>query len=97
MWDRLKKERDDWIAGQNPEAITVTLPDGKQMPGESWRTTPYDIAAQISKGLADNCVVAKVDGEVWDLDRHFERSCKLQLIKVSGQGYSVGVVFFRAI
>ena len=38
----------------------MTLPDGKQVAGESWRTTPYDVAAGISKGLADSCVIAKV-------------------------------------
>ena len=31
--------------------------------------------------LADSCVVAKVNGEVWDLDRPFESECKLELIK----------------
>ena len=82
MWDRLKTERDAWIADQTPESIKITLPDGKEVPGETWRTTPYDVAVSISKGLADNCVVAKVDGDVWDLDRPFERSCKLQLVKV---------------
>lgn len=29
------------------------------MEGSSWRTTPYDIASQISKGLADNVVISK--------------------------------------
>lgn len=38
----------------------MTLPDGKVIEGQSWRTTPYDIASQISKGLADNTVVSKV-------------------------------------
>ena len=40
--------------------LSVTLPDGKEVAGESWRTTPYDIALGISKGLADNCVISKV-------------------------------------
>lgn len=31
--------------------------------------------------MADNSVVSKVDGQVWDLDRPFESSCKLELIK----------------
>lgn len=34
-----------------------------------------------SQGLADNCVVAKVDGEVWDLDRPFEKDSELVLLK----------------
>ncbi len=61
--------------------ISVTLPDGKQVAGESWRTTPYDVALGISKGLADNTVVARVDGELWDLDRPLEKDVKLELVK----------------
>ena len=87
MWDRLKAESDAWTAAQPREPITITLPDGKELPGQSWSTTPYEIASGISKGLADNCVVAKVDGEVWDLDRPFEKSCKLQLIKVKTRAF----------
>lgn len=81
MWDRLKAEREAWLAAQVPQDITITLPDGKQVAGQSWRTTPYDVACGISKGLADNSVVAKVNGEVWDLDRVLEGDAKLELIK----------------
>ena len=45
---------------QESKPITVTLPDGKSVGGASWKTTPYDVASQISKGLADNTVIAKV-------------------------------------
>jgi len=82
MWDRLKLERDAWIAAQPRDPITITLPDGNEISGTSWSTTPYDIASGISKGLADNCVVAKVDDEEWDLDRPFEKSSRLKLVKV---------------
>merc|ERR1712002_1263306 len=81
LWDKLKAEADAELAAKVPEDITVTLPDGKTIPGQTWRTTPYDIAAGISKGLADSCVVAKVNGVVWDLDRVFEGDAKLELIK----------------
>jgi len=81
IWNRYKEERTAWLAAQTPSPINITLPDGKVVPGESWRTTPYDIAAGISKGLADNCVVAKVNGELWDLDRPLEADVSLELIK----------------
>ena len=57
LWDRLKKEQDEQLAAKASEPIVITLPDGKEVNGESWRTTPYDVAAGISKGLADNAVV----------------------------------------
>ena len=50
MWDRLKKEQDEWVARQKNESITVTLTDGKEVQGHSYKTTPYDIASGISKG-----------------------------------------------
>merc|ERR1712002_1439924 len=81
LFDKLKAEADAELAAKVPEDITVTLPDGKTVPGQTWRTTPYDIAAGISKGLADSCVVAKVNGVVWDLDRPLEGDVKLELIK----------------
>ena len=34
-----------------------------------------------SQGLADNTVVAKVNGEVWDLDRPLEADAELKLLK----------------
>lgn len=51
------------------------------MDGQSWRTTPFEIAQKISKGLAEEVVISKVDGEVWDLDRPLERNCQLALLK----------------
>lgn len=81
LWDQLKKEQDDWVAAQPRKPIKITLPDGKVLEGESWKTTPYEIACGISQGLADNTVVAKVNGVVWDLDRPFEEDSTLQLLK----------------
>lgn len=81
LWDKLKAKYEENIAAKTPENISVTLPDGKVVPAESWRTTPYDVASTISKGLADNSVISKVDGVLWDLDRPLETSCSLQLLK----------------
>jgi threonyl-tRNA synthetase len=39
-----------------------------------------DIAQALSKSLADRTVIAKVDGELWDLERPLEKSCKLELL-----------------
>lgn len=53
MWDRLKRERDAWIAeaAQKREPIKITLPDGKVVDGTKWQTAPLDIATGISKGV----------------------------------------------
>lgn len=59
--------------------MKVTLPDGAVKEGVKGVTTPLDIANQISKSLAKKAVVAKVDGEVWDLFRPLEGDCSMSL------------------
>lgn len=72
-------------AAKEPEAITITLPDGKELDGQSWRTTPLEIAEGISKGLALNTIVSKVNDVVWDLQRPLEESCTLEFIKFDSE------------
>lgn len=68
-------------AAKANEAITITLPDGNTRPGVRLLTTPKDIATGISKKLGKECVVAKVDGQDWDVFRPLEEDCKLELFK----------------
>ncbi|KAF8382770.1 tars-1, partial [Pristionchus pacificus] len=81
MFDKLMAKYKEEIANKTTEPIKITLPDGKQFDGESWRTTPIEIAEKISKGLAENTVIAKVNDVVWDLDRPFEGDATLHLLK----------------
>ncbi|XP_005999418.1 threonine--tRNA ligase 1, cytoplasmic [Latimeria chalumnae] len=84
LYLKLKAEHDAIIAERavkESKPIKITLPDGKQIDGESWKTTPYQIACGISQGLADNTVVTKVNKIVWDLDRPLEEDCSLELLK----------------
>ena len=59
--------------------LSITLPDGSQksMPAGS---RPLDVALSISKRLADDCIAAKVNGDLWDLTRPFEGDATLQLL-----------------
>ncbi|XP_051174135.1 threonine--tRNA ligase 1, cytoplasmic isoform X2 [Leptopilina boulardi] len=81
LYDKLKAEYEADLAAKIPMEIKITLPDGKEVTGQSWRTTPYEIAKGISTGLADNAVISKVNNVLWDLDRPLESDCKLQLLK----------------
>uniref|UniRef100_A0A8C4H8G3 threonine--tRNA ligase n=1 Tax=Dicentrarchus labrax TaxID=13489 RepID=A0A8C4H8G3_DICLA len=84
LYTKLKTEHEALMAERatnNSRAIKVTLPDGKVVDAESWKTTPYQVACGISQGLADNTVIAKVNNGVWDLDRPLEDDCSLQLLK----------------
>lgn len=60
--------------------IEITLPDGTVKEGTSYETSPMAIALGISKGLAERIVIAQVNGDLWDLDRPLEESCKLELL-----------------
>ncbi|KAL1110247.1 hypothetical protein AAG570_008324 [Ranatra chinensis] len=69
------------VRSKSNDPIVITLPDGNEIVGKSWMTTPYEVAKKISSGLADSVVVAKVNEVLWDLDRPLEFNCKLQLLK----------------
>lgn len=76
--------------------IAVTLPDGAVKEGVKGVTTPLDIANQISKSLAKKTVVAKVDGDVWDLFRPLDGDCSISLHTFDDEdGKEVGHVFER--
>ncbi|KAI8093471.1 uncharacterized protein BX664DRAFT_108230 [Halteromyces radiatus] len=80
MFDRLKAEYDESIKNKPRVPINITLPDGTVKEGISWETSPMSIALGISKSLAERTVIAKVNGEVWDLERPFEDSCQMELL-----------------
>ncbi|XP_059227671.1 threonine--tRNA ligase 2, cytoplasmic [Mustela nigripes] len=66
--------------GNTNNVITVRVADGRTVKGEVWKTTPYQVAAEISPELAESAVVAKVNGELWDLDRPLEGDSILELL-----------------
>ncbi|NWX84941.1 SYTC2 ligase, partial [Nothoprocta pentlandii] len=83
LYEALKKEHDALLADRaanHSKPIKINLADGKVAEGESWKTTPYQLALGISQGLASNAVIAKVNGELWDLDRPLEGDCALELL-----------------
>jgi threonyl-tRNA synthetase len=59
--------------------IEITLPDGSKQsvaPG----TRPIDVAKTISPRLADAAIVAKVNGDLYDLTRPIEKDSTLQIL-----------------
>ncbi|CAI9717594.1 threonine--tRNA ligase 1, cytoplasmic-like isoform X2 [Octopus vulgaris] len=81
LWNKWKESYTNWLADQPSIDITITLPDGKEVKGQSWRTTPYEIAKGISQGLADNTVISKVNDELWDIERPLEKDCTIKFLK----------------
>ena len=57
----------------------ITLPDGSvQSVAEGSR--PIDVAQSISKRLADDAIVARVNDQMWDLNRPFDSDASLQIL-----------------
>ena len=81
LFEKLNAKYDAEVAAKECTPIKVTLSDGKVLDGKAWETTPYDVASQISKGLADNAVIARVNGGLWDLDRLLERDVNAEILK----------------
>src|SRR5437763_17029590 len=59
--------------------IEITLPDGSKQ-SVAAETRPIDIAKAISPRLADAAIVAKVNGELFDLTRPIQNDAALQIL-----------------
>jgi len=81
FFDQLKKEYDQELASRDkPEIkIELTTAPGQQssIEGKAWETTPGQLLKNVPKERAGQIVVAKVDGQLWDLDRPLEKDSKV--------------------
>ena len=80
MFDELKAKYEAHVAAQPRQPIKITLPDGRQMDGIAWESTPLQIAKMISNSLADRLVISKVNGVLFDTTRPLETDCTLELL-----------------
>jgi len=60
VWDKLVKKNQETLAKMAKKDITIELKDGTKKQGKAFETTPLEIAASISKSLADAAVAAKI-------------------------------------
>ncbi|XP_069796581.1 threonine--tRNA ligase 1, cytoplasmic-like isoform X3 [Narcine bancroftii] len=83
QFEKLKEAHDDILRGRAQKEscpIKISLPDGKCVQGESWKTSPYQISNAISRTMADGMVVARVNGVLWDLHRPLETDSHVELL-----------------
>jgi len=59
--------------------VAITLPDGSVRTYDS-HITAGEVAAEIGPGLAKAAMVARVNGELWDLDRAITEDAEIALI-----------------
>mmetsp|Transcript_35375 Transcript_35375/g.86138 ORF Transcript_35375/g.86138 Transcript_35375/m.86138 type:complete len:696 (-) Transcript_35375:25-2112(-) len=81
VFDRVKAQNEAAKANLPNDPIKVTLPSGDVKDGVRHKTSPYDIAFGISKGLAESSVIAKVNDQLWDMKRPLEGDCTIELLK----------------
>ncbi|KAJ4489998.1 tars protein [Lentinula aciculospora] len=93
LFEQLKAEYDEEIKSKPREEITISLPDGAQRKAISWETSPMDIAKDINKSLSERVVIAKVDGELYDLERPLEKNCKLELLDFEDKEGAYSYIF----
>ncbi|KAG8381368.1 hypothetical protein BUALT_Bualt06G0115000 [Buddleja alternifolia] len=79
LFQSIQNEQNLHRLALSADLIQVTLPDGKVKEGRKWNTTPFDVAKEISKSLASNALISKVNGVLWDMNRPLEGDCKLEL------------------
>ncbi|MEO0514205.1 MAG: threonine--tRNA ligase [Planctomycetota bacterium] len=65
--------------------IQVTLPDGTQKSFDDDNTTAHDVALSIGEGLAKAAIGARVNGELYDVNRPLPGDCELALITAPRQ------------
>src|SRR3989338_1481654 len=59
--------------------IKITLPDGSVKEVKKG-TTPAQIAISIGERLARDAVAANINGKLWDMNRHLDKDCNLQIL-----------------
>ncbi|KAG1888296.1 hypothetical protein F4604DRAFT_1877415 [Suillus subluteus] len=80
LFEELYAKHNEFVKAQPREEIVITMPDGSERKGTSWETSPMDVAKEVSKSMSERIVIAKVNGDLWDLERPLEASCKLVLL-----------------
>lgn len=62
--------------------VTLDIGDGNpsSVPAKAYETTPGSFLRDVPKDVSADVVVAKVNGELWDLNRPLEGDCTVSLV-----------------
>lgn len=80
LWNKYKAEHESCLKAKTSKPIEVRLHYGQIIKGLSWHSTPYQIFHEINKKVANEAIVAKVNNQLWDLDRPLESDCDVELL-----------------
>lgn len=79
LFSELYAKQQARLAAQPRVPITITYKT-KNVVGTSYETTPMQAAKELEYPALDDLVIAKVNGELWDLGRPLEKDSELQLL-----------------
>ncbi|XP_059498955.1 uncharacterized protein LOC125449736 [Stegostoma tigrinum] len=88
-FEKLKSDHEEMLRERilrESRPIEVRLPGGKSVEGQSWKTSPYHIARAISCSVSESAIVARVNGELWDLLRPLEADSSVELLEFDNEG-----------
>lgn len=85
VWNTLKIKYHDDIASKLQTIIKVSLPNGKTVEGTSWKSTPYEMAKTVSEKYADRAIVARVNDQIWDMNRPLEKNSNLEFLSFNDE------------
>ncbi|KAM8921476.1 threonine--tRNA ligase, mitochondrial [Pelodytes ibericus] len=92
-FEKLKTRHEERLAGRiskESRPITITLSAGRSLAGESWKTTPRDVALQLRPVAAHHAIAARVNGVVYDLSRPLEGDSHVEFVTFdSREGQSI--------
>ncbi|GAD98456.1 threonine--tRNA ligase [Paecilomyces variotii No. 5] len=85
LFANLKQTHDAWVTEQPRTQIEIKYQrenkPARSLIGTSWKTTPASIARQVSiRSELDRWIVARVNGQLWDIERPLEKDCVLELL-----------------
>ena len=78
-----QKHLSDLKSKDKPDVTVEVVQDGKEavsVSAKAWETTPAQLLRNVDKAFASQVVVAKIEGELWDLDRPIEKACKVNYV-----------------
>ncbi|OKO92636.1 Threonine--tRNA ligase, cytoplasmic [Penicillium subrubescens] len=81
----------------HPEiSVTLDIGDGNpsSVPAKAYETTPGSFLRDVPKDVSADVVVAKVNGELWDLNRPLEGDCTISFVPFSQ--HDGRMVFFHS-
>lgn len=87
LFEKLWQEHLEEVKNQpHPEInVTLHLGDGNvsTIPAKAWETTPAQLLKHVPKEISAEIVIAKVEGQLWDLGRPLEGECTVTYVPFS--------------